>query len=216
MIIGNQGSNFSVGANLGEVAMALMMGEVSDLEPFIARFQEAVFKIRYATKPVVVATHQRVLGGGCEMTMACPNPVLAAETYIGLVELGVGLIPAGGGTTMLTARAAELAANDDRPSEVQPFLRQHFEQVAMAKVAESAFQARNMNLVDDRATIVMNDARRFHVAKSKVVALSEEGYRPPAVRSAIPRLGSAGAAPSSRSRCTSSKKAATSRSTTST
>ena len=121
VIIGNEGSNFSVGANLGEVAMALMMGEVSDLEPFIAKFQQAVFKIRYATKPVVVTTHQRVLGGGCEMTMACPNPVLAAETYIGLVELGVGLIPAGGGTTMMAARAAELAANTDRPSEIQPF-----------------------------------------------------------------------------------------------
>ena len=193
-IIGNEGSNFSVGANLGEVAMALMMGEVSDLEPFIAKFQEAVFKIRYATKPVVVATHQRVLGGGCEMTMACPNPVLAAETYMGLVELGVGLIPAGGGTTMLTARASELAANDDRPSEVQPFLRQHFEQIATAKVATSAFQARDMNLVDDRATIVMNDARRFHVAKQKVLALSEMGYLPPAVRSKIPVLGAPGRA----------------------
>jgi 3-hydroxyacyl-CoA dehydrogenase len=194
MIIGNEGSNFSVGANLGEVAMAVMMGQVSDLEPFIAAFQDAVFKIRYATKPVVVATHQRVLGGGCEMTMACPNPVLSAETYIGLVELGVGLIPAGGGTTMLTARAAELAASADRPSEVQPFLRQHFEQIAMAKVAESAQQARDMNLVGEDAIIVMNDARRFHVAKQEVLRLSEQGYRPPAVRSKIPVLGAPGRA----------------------
>ena len=194
MIIGNEGSNFSVGANLGEVAMALMMGEVSDLEPFIAKFQEAVFKIRYATKPVVVATHQRVLGGGCEMTMACPNPVLSAETYIGLVELGVGLIPAGGGTTMMTARAAELAANQDRPSEIQPFLRQHFEQIAMAKVATSAMQARDMHLVGDDAIIVMNDARRFSVAKAEVLRLSEQGYLPPPVRSAIPVLGAPGRA----------------------
>ena len=194
MIVGNEGSNFSVGANLGEVAMALMMGEVSDLEPFIARFQEAVFKIRYATKPVVVATHQRVLGGGCEMTMACPHPVLAAETYIGLVELGVGLIPAGGGTTMMTARAAELAADSDRPSEVQPFLRQHFEQIAMATVATSAYQARDMNIVDDNAVIVMNDARRFSVAKQEVTRLSGEGYLPPPVRSHIPVLGAPGRA----------------------
>ena len=194
VVIGNEGSNFSVGANLGEVAMALMMGEVSDLEPFIAKFQEAVFKIRYATKPVVVATHQRVLGGGCEMTMACPHPVLAAETYIGLVELGVGLIPAGGGTTMMTARAAELAANQDRPSEIQPFLRQHFEQIAMAKVATSALQAREMNLVDDNAIVVMNDARRFAVATQEVVRLSEQGYLPPPVRSAIPVLGAPGRA----------------------
>ncbi|WP_412062625.1 3-hydroxyacyl-CoA dehydrogenase/enoyl-CoA hydratase family protein [Rubrivirga sp. IMCC45206] len=194
MIIGNEGSNFSVGANLGEVAMALMMGEVSDLEPFIATFQEAVFKIRYATKPVVVTTHQRVLGGGCEMTMACPHPVLAAETYIGLVELGVGLIPAGGGTTMMAARAAELAADQDRPSEIQPFLRQHFETIAMANVATSAFEARDKNFIDDNAIIVMNDARRFHVAKAEVTRLSEQGYRPPAVRSAIPVLGAPGRA----------------------
>ncbi len=194
VIIGNEGSNFSVGANLGEVAMALMMGEVSDLEPFIKAFQDAVMKIRYATKPVVVTTHQRVLGGGCEMTMASPHPVLAAETYIGLVELGVGLIPAGGGTTMMTARAAELAASQDRPSEIQPFLRQHFEQIATAKVATSALQAREMNLVDDNAIIVMNDARRFSVAKTEVVRLSEQGYLPPAVRSAIPVLGSPGRA----------------------
>jgi len=194
MIIGNEGTNFSVGANLGEVAMAVMMGQVSDLEPFIATFQKAVFNIRYAAKPVVVATHQRVLGGGCEMTMACPHPVLSAETYIGLVELGVGLIPAGGGTTMMTARAAELAANQNRPSEIQPFLRQHFEQVAMAKVATSAFQARDMNIVDDNAIIVMNDARRFHVAKQEVLRLGEQGYSAPAVRSKIPVLGAPGRA----------------------
>ena len=194
MIIGNEGSNFSVGANLGEVAMALAMGQASDLDPFIEAFQRAVFAIRYATKPVVVATHQRVLGGGCEMTMACPHPVLAAETYIGLVELGVGLIPAGGGTTMMTARAAELAADADRPSEIQPFLRQHFEQIAMAKVAESAVQARDMNFVTDEAIIVMNDARRFDVAKNEVVRLSEQGYLPPPVRTHIPVLGAPGRA----------------------
>ena len=194
MIIGNEGGNFSVGANLGEVAMALMMGEVSDLEPFIDTFQKAVMRIRYATKPVVVTTHQRVLGGGCEMTMACPNPVLAAETYIGLVELGVGLIPAGGGSTMLAARAAEAAANTDRPSEIQPFLRQAFEAVATAKVATSAVQARDMMIVDERAEIVMNDARRFHVAKEKVRSLSEQGYAAPPMRSNIPVLGSPGRA----------------------
>ena len=194
MIIGNEGANFSVGANLGEVAMALMMGEVSDLEPFIKTFQDAVFKIRYATKPVVVTTHQRVLGGGCEMTMACPNPVISGETYMGLVELGVGLIPAGGGTTMMTAKAAELATDASFPSEVQPWLRQHFEQIAMAKVAESAGQVKAMHFVDASAIVVMNDARRFHVAKQEVMRLSEEGYLPPPVRSKIMVLGAPGRA----------------------
>jgi 3-hydroxyacyl-CoA dehydrogenase len=194
MIIGNEGNNFSVGANLGEVAMALAMGQASDLEPFIEAFQRAVFAIRYAQKPVVVATHQRVLGGGCEMTMACPHPVLAAETYMGLVELGVGLIPAGGGTTMMTAKAAELAGDPEHASDIQTVLRQHFEQIAMAKVAESARQAVEMNLVDDAAVIVMNDARRFHVAKSEVVRLSEQGYLPPPVRTHVKVLGAPGRA----------------------
>ena len=138
MIVGNEGSNFSVGANLGEVVMGMSMGGASSIEPFIKGFQDAILKVRYATKPVVVATHQMVLGGGCEMTMASPHPVASAETYIGLVELGVGLIPAGCGTTFMTAKAAEAAANTEFPSDIQPFLRQHFEQIAMAKVATSA------------------------------------------------------------------------------
>ncbi len=194
MIIGNEGTNFSVGANLGEVMMALMMGQASDLEPFIEAFQRAVLAIRYSTKPVVVATHQQVLGGGCEMTIACPNPVLSAETYMGLVELGVGLIPAGAGTTMMTARAAEMAQDAGFPSEVQPFLRQHFEQIAMAKVATSARQAQAMHMVGPEATVVMNASRRFHVAKQTVVALSEQGYLPPPVRTHIPVLGANGRA----------------------
>ncbi len=192
MIIGNEGANFSVGANLGEVMMAQMMG--ADLEPFIEGFQRAVLAIRYSTKPVVVATHQQVLGGGAEMTIACPHPVLAAETYMGLVELGVGVIPGGAGTMMMTAKAAELANDAGFPSEVQPFLRKHFEQIAMAKVATSARQAQAMNMVGSEATVVMNANRRFHVAHAKVVALSESGYLPPPVRTHIPVLGADGRA----------------------
>lgn len=193
MIIGNEGSNFSVGANLGEVAMAMAMGQLDEMGPFIESFQRAVLAIRYAEKPVVVTTHQRVLGGGCEMTIACPHPVLAAETYMGLVELGVGLIPGGAGTTMMTAKAAELAGSD-YVNEIQSILRQHFEQIAMAKVAESAEQAREMNYVDDDAIVVMNDARRFHVAKQEVVRLSEQGYLPPPVRTNVHVLGAPGRA----------------------
>ncbi len=194
MIVGNEGSNFSVGANLGEVVMGMAMGGASSIEPFIKGFQDAVLKVRYATKPVVVATHQMVLGGGCEMTMACSHPVASAETYIGLVELGVGLIPAGCGTTFMTAKAAEAAADTAFPSDIQPFLRQHFEQIAMAKVATSARQAQEMRFLDQNATIVMNADRRFAVAKSEVIRLSEEGYLPPPVRTAIPVLGASGRA----------------------
>lgn len=194
MVIGNEGGNFSVGANLGEVAMAVMMGQMDQVGSFLKGFQDTIQKVRYASKPVVVTTHQRVLGGGCEMTMACPHPVAAAETYIGLVELGVGLIPAGCGTMMMAAKAAEAAPNRDRPSEIQPFLRQHFEAIAMAKVATSAHQAQEMRILPPEAVIVMNAERRFHVAKHEVIRLSEQGYLPPPVRSRIPVLGALGRA----------------------
>ncbi len=194
LVIGNEGTNFSVGANLGEIALTVAMGQMDQVAGLVENFQNTVLKVRYATKPVVVATHQRVLGGGCEITMACPHPVAAAETYIGLVELGVGLIPAGGGTMMMAAKAAELAANADRPSEIQPFLRQHFEQIAMAKVATSARQAQAMHFLPPDAVIVMNEARRFYVAKQEVLRLSNEGYLPPPVRTRIPVLGKPGRA----------------------
>jgi 3-hydroxyacyl-CoA dehydrogenase len=194
MVIGNEGNNFSVGANLAEMVMAMAMGQTEVIGDFLKGFQDTILRVRYAEKPVVVAAHQRVLGGGCEMVLACPHPVAAAETYLGLVELGVGLIPSGCGTMIMTAKAAEAAANRDRPSEIQPFLRKHFEQIAMAKVATSALMAQEMGYLPPEAVIVMNDARRFHVAKQEVVRLSEEGYLPPPPRTAIPVLGAPGRA----------------------
>ena len=194
MVIGNEGNNFSVGANLAEMVMAMAMGQSDLIGDFLKGFQDTVLRVRYAEKPVVVATHQRVLGGGCEMVLACPHPVAAAESYLGLVELGVGLIPSGCGTAFMTAKAAEAAAHRDRPSEIQPFLRNAFEQIAMAKVATSALMAKEMGYLPPEAVIVMNAERRFHVAKQEVVRLSEEGYLPPPPRTAIPVLGAPGRA----------------------
>ena len=188
VVIGNEGSNFSVGANLGEVAMAAAQGEFEMLGTFVRGFQDTIQRIRYATKPVVVTVHQRVLGGGCEMVMASPNPVAAAESYIGLVELGVGLIPAGTGSTRLAELASSQAPNGF-PSEIQPFLAKYFENVAMATVATSARQAQEMGYLAPNARIVMNEARRFHVAKEEVLRLSNEGYLPPPVASHIKVLG---------------------------
>ncbi|NND72954.1 MAG: 3-hydroxyacyl-CoA dehydrogenase/enoyl-CoA hydratase family protein [Rhodothermales bacterium] len=193
MVIGNQGTNFSVGANLGEAAMAVAMGQLEMVEQYVGQFQATIQRIRYAEKPVVVCGHQRILGGGCEMVMACPNPVLAAESYIGLVELGVGLIPAGSGTMRLAARAAEQSPNR-YDSEIQSFLMKYFEAVAMAKVATSATEAGEMGFIDDRTEVVMNEARRFHVAKQRVAYLSEKGYLPPPVKNSIRVLGKAAAA----------------------
>lgn len=181
IVIGNDGKNFAVGANLMEMGGAVQQGQFDQIEQMVARFQDTVQRVRYAEKPVVVATHQRVLGGACEMTMACPHPVLAAESYVGLVELGVGLIPAGTGTMRIAQQCAEGAIHQ-RPSEVQPRVQEAFERVAMAEVAESASQAVEMGYASGDAAIVMNVDRRLYVAKQRVIELSNRGYRPPAER----------------------------------
>ena len=188
MIVGNDGKNFSVGANLGEMAMAASQGAYDVIEQYIEEFQSTVQRVRYADKPVVVAPHQRTLGGGCELAMACPQPVASAETYIGLVELGVGLIPAGTGTMRLAATAAQEAPND-RPSAIQEHLEPYFENVAMAEVAESAVQGIEMGYLPDATQVVMHDDRRLYAAKQRILQLSESGYMPPPVMNKITVLG---------------------------
>lgn len=188
MVIGNEGTNFAVGANLGEVAMAAAGGMWDMLEQQVAGFQQAMQRIRYSPKPVVTTVHQKALGGGCEMVMASPHPVAAAESYIGLVELGVGLIPAGTGSTRLAALASRRAPNG-HPSEVQNQLQPIFEAVAMANVATSAVQAKAMGFMAEDGIVVMNAERRFHVARAEVVRLSEQGYLAPPVETHIQVLG---------------------------
>ena len=191
MVIGNEGKNFSVGANLGEFGMAAGEGHFDVIEAAIFDFQQAVQRIRYATKPVVTAVHQMALGGGCEITMASPHPVLAAESYLGLVELGVGLIPAGTGTAALAARASRRASKG-YDSEILTHLQGYFQHVAMAKVSKSGFEAIDMGLVPRHTRVVMHADRRLHVAKQAVIYLSESGYRPPPVQKAIRVLGKPG------------------------
>ncbi len=180
LVIGNEGNNFSVGANLGEMAMAVMQGQFDLIGAFIQTFQQTLQRVHYAAKPVVVAVHQKALGGGCEMVMASPYPVAAAESYLGLVELGVGLIPAGTGTMRLAALAADRALAYD--SHLMPLVQQYFENVATAAVATSARQAQQMGYLAPHAPVVMNAERRFHVARHEVVRLSEQGYLPPPLR----------------------------------
>jgi 3-hydroxyacyl-CoA dehydrogenase len=188
MVIGNEGANFSVGANLAEAAMALAAGQFKVIDKYVGRFQDTIQRIRYASKPVVVAAHQRVLGGACEMVMACPNPVVSAETYIGLVELGVGLIPAGTGSMRMAANASESAPNG-RDSEIRAALTKSFNTVAMASVATSATQGIDMGFIPPSSRVVMNAERRFFVARSQVIALSDQGYLPPPVKTHIRVLG---------------------------
>ena len=193
MVIANEGKNFSVGANLGEMAEAAGKGNFDLVDQAIDQFQKSVQRVRYALKPVVVAPHQRVLGGGCEVTMAGITQAPAAETYIGLVELGVGLIPAGTGTAFLAALAAERSANQF-PSEILSHLQVFFQNVAMAKVATSAAMAIDMGYFAPDARIVMHEGRRIYVAKQAVIDLSEAGYLPPPVKTNIKVLGTPGRA----------------------
>ncbi len=194
LVIGNEGKHFSVGANLNEMVTLSREGSLDLMEQLLLRFQAMIQRVHYAAKPVVVAIHGRVLGGGCELTMACPNPVAAAESYLGLVELAVGLIPAGGGT-MRTAVLAHERAPTEHPSHIQPYLKQMFETIALAKVSGSAHQAKEYGFLSLGAPIVMDADRRLYVAKEEVTRLSNQGYTPPPARNAIQVLGKSGRAP---------------------
>ncbi|MCY3594802.1 MAG: 3-hydroxyacyl-CoA dehydrogenase NAD-binding domain-containing protein [Bacteroidetes bacterium] len=191
LVIGNEGNHFSVGANLAELAGALRSGNFGEIAQYIAHFQSAMQRVHYARKPVVVAAHQRALGGGCELIMSSANPVAAAETYAGLVELGVGLIPAGTGSMRLAAKASR--ENHGYDSNLLLDVMRYFEAVAKATVSTSAEEARDLGFLPDHACIVMNSARRFHAAKHEVLRLSAQGYRPP-VPQTIRVLGRPGAA----------------------
>ena len=188
LVIGNSGRNFSVGANLGEAGHVLQAGKFEVLEQMTKRFQDMVLRVYYARKPVVTAVQGMVLGGGCELLMHCAANVAALESYIGLVELGAGLIPAGCGSTHLAARAAQQAAGDF-PSQVQPFLIKAFETIATAKVSTSAREAIELGYLKPEALIVMNADRRIAVAKTEVLRLSQQGYMPPPARKAILVMG---------------------------
>jgi 3-hydroxyacyl-CoA dehydrogenase len=163
LIIGNQGENFSIGANLVMVLLASQDQEWDDLNAAIHRFQQASMAIKYAVKPVVVAPHQRALGGGCELVLHAPRVQAQAELYMGLVEVGVGVIPGAGGCKELIARLKD-------PRKV-------FELIGMAKVSTSAENARELGLLDKSAAVTMNPRRLLSDAKAAALAMVSS-YRP--------------------------------------
>jgi len=187
LVVGNQAPNFTVGANL---AMVLMMGieqEWDELNFAIKYFQDTVMKLRYSSIPVVVAPHGMTLGGGCEMTLHADAVQAAAETYIGLVEFGVGLIPAGAGTKEMTLRASDRYLKDD--VELNAY-REYYLNIGMAKVATSAAEAFNMDIMKHgRDHISMNKDRQIQDAKRKAIMLAEQGYQQPIRRNDIKVLG---------------------------
>jgi 3-hydroxyacyl-CoA dehydrogenase len=188
MVIGNGTANFSAGANLAEMAMAAQSGNLDAIANLLVKFQTLLQRIHDFPKPIVAALGGRALGGGCELVMACPQVVAAAESYIGLVELGVGLIPAGGGIMRMATWAAERGATES-PKDIQPFLKQVFETVGMAKVSNSAYEAKQLGFLSPNAKIVMNGDRLLFVAKEEVLRLEREGYTPPPESNAIMVLG---------------------------
>ncbi len=178
VIIGNQGPNFSLGANLAMVLMMAIEQEYDELNMAVKMFQDTVMRLRYSSIPVIVAPHGMTLGGGCEMSLHADKVVAAAETYTGLVEFGVGLIPAGGGTKEVTRRVAELWAKDDVKTNR---LRDAFINIAMAKVGTSAYEAFDLGFYQQgKDVVVVNRDRQLAVAKGHALQMIADGYTQPA------------------------------------
>jgi len=177
LVIANQGANFSVGANLAMILMMAIEQDWDDLNMAIAYFQKSMMRVRYSSIPVVVAPHGMTLGGGCEMTMHADRVVAAAETYIGLVETGVGVIPGGGGTKELTLRTSQDFQKDDVKTNR---LRDAFMNIAMGKVATSAYEAYDMGILQEHKDIVsVNKNYQIKTAKMLALSLAEHGYTQP-------------------------------------
>ena len=172
------------------LADALMAGKLAQVEAMIADFQQATMALKYATVPTVAAVDGLALGGGCELTMHCDRAVVTLESYIGLVEVGVGLLPAGGGCKELTLRAAAEAKGGD----ISPFLQRYFKTAAMGEVAKSGEHAKELGYLRASDMVVMNKFELLHVAKAQALALFEAAYRPPLKLRGIPVLGKTGIA----------------------
>jgi 3-hydroxyacyl-CoA dehydrogenase len=193
LVVGNQGGNFSAGANIMLLLLAAQEEEWDDINLMVRALQNAVMRLRYSAKPVVTAPYGLTLGGGCEITMHGDKVRAAAETYIGLVEVGVGLIPAGGGTKELTMRAMD-AAKKTPDADPLAFLKKTFELIGMGKVATSAQEAKAWGILRPSDSISMNGNRLIADAKQEVLNLDAAGYVQPVERADILALGEQGQA----------------------
>jgi 3-hydroxyacyl-CoA dehydrogenase len=179
LVIGNEADNFSAGANLFMVVMAAQQKMWDQLEAAVRGLQNMNMRMRYFPKPVVVAPAGLALGGGCEVTMHASRVVAASETYIGLVELGAGVIPAGAGTKEIMRRIVNPAMRTDM-AEGFPFIQRAFLQIGQAKVATSAEEARAMGILTPTDRIVMNREHLLTEAKREALHMAAAGYHPPA------------------------------------
>ena len=187
LVIGNQAANFTVGANIGMIFMMAVEQEYEELNMAIKYFQDTMMRVRYSSIPVIVAPHGMTLGGGCEMTMHADRVVAAAESYIGLVEFGVGVIPGGGGSKEMALRASDLFHKNDVELNV---LQEYFLAVAMAKVSTSAYEAFDTGVLQKgKDIVVVNKDRQIAVAKQIALQMSEQGYTQPIQRKDVKVLG---------------------------
>tara|TARA_R110002072_G_scaffold23949_2_gene81966 strand:+ start:73802 stop:76210 length:2409 start_codon:yes stop_codon:yes gene_type:complete len=187
LVVGNQGANFSVGANIGMIFMMAVEQEYDELNAAVKYFQDSCMRLRYSSIPTVVAPHGMTLGGGCEMTLHADRVVAAAESYIGLVEFGVGVIPGGGGSKEMALRASDSFVQDD--VELNR-LRQHFLTVAMAKVSTSAHEAYDLDILKHgKDIVVVNKDRQIATAKAIARQMADIGYTKPVPRNDVKVLG---------------------------
>lgn len=180
---------FSVGADLSSMLPAFMAGDWASIDASVKKFQDTSMRLRYSHIPVVAATQGYVFGGGCEFTMHSDRVVAHLESYVGLVEVGVGLLPGGGGTKEFAFRAAQESRGD-----LFAALKDYYLNIAMANVAKSAEEAVELGIWRKSDIIVFNQYELLHVAKQQALALAEAGYRPPLKTRSIPVAGRAGAA----------------------
>ncbi|HEV2881380.1 MAG TPA: 3-hydroxyacyl-CoA dehydrogenase/enoyl-CoA hydratase family protein [Pyrinomonadaceae bacterium] len=189
LVVGNQAQYFSVGANLMLILLEAQEENWEDIDLMVREFQRATMSLRYSPKPVVVAPFGLVPGGGCEVAIHGDRMRASAELYIGLVEAGVGVIPAGGGTKEMLVRALDSIPRGMDDADPFPFVKRAFETIALAKVATSAAEARQLGFLRDEDSITMNQDRLIADAKQEVLALAKGGYTEPQPRTDIIALG---------------------------
>ena len=187
---------FSFGANLAELAPGIAARQWDAIDGAIARFQNTALRLRYSLIPTVCAVRGTALGGSCEFIMHCDRVVAAFESYMGLVEVGVGLLPGGGGTKEFAIRAAEEVRRGANGSQLDqfPFLRTYFQTIATATVAKSALEAMELGYLRPADIVVMNPFELLYVARAQAKTLAESGYRPPLPPRNVPVAGKTGLA----------------------
>ena len=187
LVVGNQAANFSVGANIGMIFMLAVEQEYDELNMAIKMFQDTMMRMRYSAIPTVSAPHGMTLGGGCELSLHADKVVAAAETYIGLVEFGVGVIPGGGGSKEFALRASDTFKKNDVELNV---LQEYFLTIGMAKVSTSAYEAYDLGILQKgKDIVVVNKDRQIATAKAHAKIMAEAGYTQPVKRKDVKVLG---------------------------